>query len=50
MALPEIIKDIDNEYNKIFEENSIKMLNDEEVKFIGSQIKKKKKGLFSFFR
>ena len=46
----ERIKDIDNEYNKIFEENSIKMLNDEEVKFIGSQIKKKKKGLFSIFR
>ena len=46
----EKIEDIDNEYNKIFEENSIKMLNDEEVNFIGSKIKKKKKGLFSIFR
>lgn len=40
----------DEEYNKIIEENSIKMLKNEEVNFIGSLIKRKKKGLFSFFR
>lgn len=33
-----------------FEENSLKLLNNEEVIFKGEKIKKKKKGLFSFFR
>ena len=44
-----ICKDIDENSVEMFLTNSEKLLDNKEIEFVGTKIKKKKKGLFSFF-
>lgn len=44
------IDELSRGMSKVFEYNGVALLNDEKVEFRGAHIKKKKKGLFSFFK
>lgn len=48
-ATLDICKDIDENSSEMFLANSEKLLDNKEIEFVGTKIKKKKKGLFSFF-